>query len=357
LEALECSSDPEAVNAVQKYYSEFVGDESEGEQEPNVSTQKNTSYDLSNESAPAEEPIKIPAHRSTREYVEAASNLIDEEEYSQAYVQCRLALFADPYNSDAFNMLGIIHEEDEAYRQAYFCYKQAVSCDPSFEEARSNLDELVREFGGENANVQTLISDLETGEEDLIYDAVVNLGESNNPEATEHLLAVLKNPSRKIVLASIESLANLHAVEAAESIASLYTDLWFFPVSPDKMTLDQIEKTRAQCITDWADRCKIILALGKLGSTSWLLRSLEREFSRLKQLLHSFTLVGIDDFKTIHQVTLDLALYILEKYITSDKLTSLGSEMMSKLTENGINKENVLKYSEIPALIEKVSKK
>ena len=301
--------------------------------------------------------MEIPAHRSTREYVETASNQIDEEEYAQAFVQCKLAIFSDPYNSDAFNMLGIIHEEDEAYRQAYFCYKQAISCDPSFEEARSNLEEIIREYGGENTNVRTLISDLETGENDLIYDAVVNLGESNNPEAIEHLLAVLKNPSRKIVLASIESLANLHAVEAVENIASLHADLWFFPVSPDKMTLDQIEKTRAQCLTDWADRCKIILALGKLGATSWLIRSLEREFSRLKQLSQSFTLVGIDDFKTIHRVTLDLALYILEKYITPKELTALGSEMMSKLAGNGIDKENVLKYSEIPALIEKITSK
>lgn len=123
------------------------------------------------------------------------------------------------------------------------------------------------------------------------------------------------------------------------------------------MTLDQIEKTRAQCLTDWADRCKIILALGKLGATSWLIRSLEREFSRLKQLSQSFTLVGIDDFKTIHRVTLDLALYILEKYITPKELTALGSEMMSKLAGNGIDKENVLKYSEIPALIEKITSK
>jgi hypothetical protein len=81
------------------------------------------------------------------------------------------------------------------------------------------------------------------------------------------------------------------------------------------------------------------------------------EFSRLKQLSHSFSLVGIDDFKAIHQVTLDLAMYILEKYIDLNELKALKTEMMDKLAENGISGENLLKYSELPAMIEKMTSK
>ncbi len=106
LEALECSPEPEAVNAVQRYYDEFVGEESEREQ-PAVAVQ-NKFHLLPDESEPAELPIEIPDHRSIRDYITSASNLIDEEEYSRAYIQCQLALFGDPYNSDAWNMLGII---------------------------------------------------------------------------------------------------------------------------------------------------------------------------------------------------------------------------------------------------------
>ncbi len=118
---------------------------------------------------------------------------------------------------------GSSHEEDEDYRQAYFCYKMAVSCDPSFEEARSNLDDIVREYGGEITNVRTLLSDLETGEDDLIYDAVVNLGELNDPEAIEPLLTVLNHPRRKIVLAAIQSLGNLHAIPGCRDHGFDYT--------------------------------------------------------------------------------------------------------------------------------------
>lgn len=351
LEALECSPEPEAVNAVQRYYDEFVGEESEGEQ-PAVAVQ-NKFHLLSDESEPAELPIVIPDHRSIRDYITTASNLIDEGEYSRAYIQCQLALFGDTYNSDAWNMLGIIHEEDEAYRQAYFCYKMAVSCDPSFEEARSNLDDIVREYGGENANVRTLLSDLETGEDDLIYDAVVNLGELNDPDAIEPLLTVLNHPRRKIVLAAIQSLGNLHATQAAEIMDSIYAELWYFPVSPEKMTLDQIERSLNQCITDWADRCKIILALGKLGESAWLIRSVEREFTRLKQLSQSFYLVGIDDINTIYQVTLDLAVDIFEKNIERKKLEILRSEIMASETE-GSTGINATKVSELSAILDKI---
>ena len=101
-----------------------------------------------------------------------------------------------------------------------------------------------------------------SGEDDLIYDAVVNLGELNNEAAIEPLLPFLSHPKRIIVLAAMQSLENLHAKEAVESIASIFTDLWFFPIPPYKMTLDQIEKSRTQCMNDWADRCKVILAIG-----------------------------------------------------------------------------------------------
>ena len=114
-----------------------------------------------------------------------------------------MALLADPFNADAYNLLGIIHEENDEFRQAYFDYKKAVSCEPSYEEARSNLEEIIREFGEANTNFSTLVADLESGEDDLIYDAVVNLGELNNEAAIEPLLPYLSHPKRIIVLAAI----------------------------------------------------------------------------------------------------------------------------------------------------------
>lgn len=330
MEALECSSEVEAAEAVQRYISGLMGDEMGEVQSGEDTPQAETDYQIQAGQTPAEKPVEIPEHRSAREYIEAASNLIDDSEDAQAYVQCQLALFCDPNNSDAWNMLGIIHEEDEEYRQAYFCYKMAVSCDPSFEEARSNLNEILQEYGGETTNASTLFRDLASGEDELIYDAIVNLGELNDPESIEHLQDFLKHPLRKIVLAAIHALGNLRVVEAAGEIALIHTGLWYFLVSPERMTLDQISDSRDQCISDWSDRCKILLALGKLGEISSLVRSIEREFKRIEQLSQAFAVVGIDDFTAIHQTTLDLSRFILEKYFDSNKLKQLRVEMTGK---------------------------
>ncbi len=159
--------------------------------------------------------INLPKHKTAREYADISAELVDKEEYSQAYIQSQLALLADPFNADAYNLLGIIHEENNEFRQAYFDYKKAVSCEPSYEEARSNLEEIIREIGEANTNFSTLVADLELGEDDLIYDAVVNLGELNNEAAIEPLMPFLSHPKRMIVLAAIQSLENLHAKEAS----------------------------------------------------------------------------------------------------------------------------------------------
>ncbi len=317
LEVLEYSKDAAAVEAVEKYYSEFQGeeDDEEGEGQPEVEQRKESVQQrILREKVQETKPINLPKHKSAREYADASAELVDKEEYSQAYIQSQLALLADPFNGDAYNLLGIIHEENDEFRQAYFDYKKAVSCEPSYEEARSNLEEIIREIGEANTNFTTLVADLESGEDDLIYDAIVNLGELNNEAVIEPLMPFLSHSKRIIVLAAIQSLENLHGVEAVESIAPIFTDLWFFPIPPYKMTLDQIEKSRVQCINDWADRCKVILVLARLGATEWLVRLLEREFDHVYNLSQAFREVGIDDFEIIHQVTLDLAAFLIEKF-------------------------------------------
>ena len=326
LEVLEYSKDAAAVEAVEKYYSEFLGDEEEeeGDDQPEVEQrQERIITRVPMAKVQKTKPISLPKHKTAREYADTSAELVDKEEYSQAYIQSQMALLADQFNADAYNLLGIIHEENNEYRQAYFDYKKAVSCEPSYEEARSNLEEIMREFGEANTNFSTLVADLESGEDDLIYDAVVNLGELNNEAAIEPLMPFLSHPKRIIVLAAIQSLENLHAKEAVESIASIFTDLWFFPIPPYKMTLDQIEKSRAQCINDWADRCKVILALARLGATDWLVRLLEREFDHINNLSQAFREVGIDDFEKIFQVTLDLTIFIFEKYCQETELKSV----------------------------------
>jgi tetratricopeptide (TPR) repeat protein len=330
LEVLEYSKDAAAVEAVEKYYSEFLGEEEEeekeeeGDDQPEVEQREQRIITrVPMETAQKTRPINLPKHKTAREYANISADLVDKEEYSQAYIQCQMALLADPFNADAYNLLGIIHEENDEFRQAYFDYKKAVSCEPSYEEARSNLEEIMREFGEANTNFSTLAADLESGEDDLIYDAIVNLGELNTEAAIEPLMPFLSHSKRTIVLAAIQSLENLHAKETVESIVPIFTDLWFFPIPPYKMTLDQIEKSRAQCINDWADRCKVILALARLGTTDWLVRLLEREFDHINNLSQAFREVGIDDFEKIFQVTLDLTIFIFEKYCQETELMSV----------------------------------
>ena len=164
LEVLEYSKDAAAVEAVEKYYSEFQGeeDEEEGEDQPEVEQrQEPVQQRIPMEKVQETKPINLPKHKTAREYADASAELVDKEEYSQAYIQSQMALLADPFNADAYNLLGIIHEENDEFRQAYFDYKKAVSCEPSYEEARSNLEEIIREFGEANTNFTTLVADLE----------------------------------------------------------------------------------------------------------------------------------------------------------------------------------------------------
>ena len=198
LEVLEYSKDAAAVEAVEKYYSEFLGEEEEeeGDGQPEVEQRQepfHTKYPMA--TVQKTKPISLPKHKTAREYADISAELVDKEEYSQAYIQSQMALLADPFNADAYNLLGIIHEENDEFRQAYFDYKKAVSCEPSYEEARSNLEEIIREFGEANTNFTTLVADLESGEDELIYDAVVNLGELNNEAAIEPLYLIYPIPN------------------------------------------------------------------------------------------------------------------------------------------------------------------
>ncbi len=102
------------------------------------------------------------------------------------------------------------------------------------------------------------------------------------------------------------------------------------------MTLDQIEKSRTQCINDWADRCKVILALARLGATDWLVRTLEREFDHINNLSQAFNEVGIDDFERIFQVTLDLATFLFEKFLREQSSQLL---QQGKLENSNFNRE------------------
>ena len=326
-------------------------DDEEGEDQPEVEQrQEPVPQRIPMEKVQETKPINLPQHKTARQYADTSAELVDKEEYSQAYIQSQMALLSDPFNADAYNLLGIIHEESNEFRQAYFDYKKAVSCEPSYEEARSNQEEIIREFGEANTNFTTLVADLESGEDDLIYDAVVNLGELNNEAAIEPLFPYLSHPKRIIVLAAIQSLQNLHAKEAVESIASIFTDLWFFPIPPYKMTLDQIEKSHAQCINDWADRCKVILALAQLGATDWLVRTLEREFDHINNLSQAFREVGIDDFEKLFEVTLDFSVFLFEKYCQDTDLATVMNSFA-----NSDDGSTGLIY--LPAIIEEFKKR
>jgi HEAT repeat protein len=315
LEALECSPSSAALEALQEYYHSFGSDDPEDDQEGALPSIHIDAIADPVQTLPEPQNIDIPEPRSAAEYIEDANDLVDQRAYSQAFVKCQLALLTDEYSADAYNLMGIIHEEKQEYRLAYYAYKNAISCDPAYQEAHNNLSELIREFGEANMNFHTLIADLETEEASLIYDAVVNLGELDNPDALEYLLPHLNHPGRSIALAVMESLGKLQAAEAVEDIAAAGAKFWHFPMSPVKMTLDQIEKALNTCLSDWSDRCKIILILGRLGAELHLTRTIEREILRLRLLSESFSEVGIEAFGESLQDTAQLAYLINQKYI------------------------------------------
>ena len=321
LDALESNAAPEAAIAIQHYFSSLDQVDEEDLASGTYSDRADL-YSLKEEPrSETSDSVKLettnrftPRNRTSSEFSDEAANLMDAGEYALANVNCQLALLTDSYNSDALNLLGILHEENGEFRQAYFAYKNAVACDPTFEEARSNLEELVREYGEAFTRFDTLLTDLNSGEDDLIYEAIVNLGELTNPDAIEYLVPLLDHPKRKIVLAAVEALDKLNATDTADDIMSLSDKFWSFSTPPVKMNLDQIERSRSQCLKDWSDRCQIIISLARLGAFIQLKRILPKEFLRLSLLSDAFNEVGVDIFDVTLQITTDLVNLINKKY-------------------------------------------
>lgn len=356
LEALECCDLPGAAEAIRMYYDQFNVDEEGvpfGQDDADQFRQPNDQAFL--DSGLQGRKVEIPAHLTTQEYVDKASTLIDDGEYAHAYVQCQLALFSQPHNADAWNMLGIIHEENAELRAAFYYYKEAVDCDPAYAEARSNLEDIIGEIGDPNSSVPIVISDLESGENDLIYDAVVTIGHLNGQEAAENLIEMIGQVDRKTTLAIVESLAMLGITHSAETIFPLIDALWIPPASMETMSLERMDKARSQSLSDWADRCKIIFALAKLGNSQLFVRALIREFARIQQLDRSFQRIGNEDFRHAYSATLDLAVYMMENLIPPNDLTAIRNNIPMSKAPDGGNETVSPEYAELTAILEKIA--
>ncbi len=84
----------------------------------------------------ADEPDNPP---SVEPHLAAAYQLESIGELKRAVAECRQALAVTPDSAEAYNLLGIIIEQNDQQGEAIEAFRMATELDPDFEEARENF--------------------------------------------------------------------------------------------------------------------------------------------------------------------------------------------------------------------------
>lgn len=79
--------------------------------------------------------------------VELTKRLIADRQFTRARATARKAVAANPGKPEAYNLLGALYEIEDDLIEAQKFYRTALSIDPTYTPARSNLDRTVFEEG------------------------------------------------------------------------------------------------------------------------------------------------------------------------------------------------------------------
>jgi HEAT repeat protein len=329
LDALEASQDKRAVEVLKNYYGDMAnitgdisspGDEQESFGSSIGSTsQMDVSY--------LKEPIQIPLMKSAGEFTDLADKAIEKDDFGRAEIAIQLALDLAPDSADAWNMLGIIRESREMYQQAKHAYRKALECDPGFREAGENLAELEDEYGSIRTDFPSLIIDIQGDDQELILNAIVDLGESGNPEAIEFIRPFVSSSDRKVALASAEALGKLKDIEFVPEISRLYLKLWDYSYWPDDFSAIELEGRYSELLTNLSDRFALLQIILGLNGTEVFLKYGQDETDRLSLFATRFKKIGIDDFSVILDLNSLFLQSSLQKYLSVNTLLDVTFAM------------------------------
>jgi HEAT repeat protein len=161
-------------------------------------------------------------HLAAREEFTLANHFQEEARPQEALASVNKVLAVDPTWADALNLRGILHEELNQPFLALNDYRKACLYDSLLVEARTNLDELIRELdlAGTPANdwiEQTTSSDWEERQA-----AYIALSFSDHPLAFHTLEKGLADEDVEVITAVIEALEGLDTPAARQVLEEYY---------------------------------------------------------------------------------------------------------------------------------------
>jgi tetratricopeptide (TPR) repeat protein len=173
---------------------------------------------------PGERKALNPKERQTaaREEFILANSYQEEGRTQKALSACDKVLAVDPTWSDALNLRGILHEELKQPYLALNDYRKAYLYDPTLGEARTNLDDLIRELDLMSMKVSEWVEQTQSSTWEERQAAYIALSFSDHPLAFRTLVKGLDDEDVEVITAVIESLEGMDDPQAREALEEYY---------------------------------------------------------------------------------------------------------------------------------------
>lgn len=287
LEALQANPHPEARQALLDYFGAEPGANAElvepGDHDSFAAlSQAGAARKTDTWSDTLLEPVAIPEPMSVEDCLRAADFHCENADYDRAYLLVLYADLLDPGNPDVQNQRGIIHECREEFIQADYAYRRAIDMDPSFREARTNLEELEQEFGAPMTDPMIMISDLNEDDDALVMRSLVTLSEMGAEDAAEYIQPLVESENLKIAVAAALALSHINRQAYLDSIRYVYNRLGFFP--GHRAITTQPENVFKSSTRVTAERAELLPLLFSPAHPEWMLSAAQNEFDRMAEL-------------------------------------------------------------------------
>ena len=215
-----------AIDTVQAQQALAEWDRAKAEPDADLQT---FAYDhvMGSNRLPGARRILKPAMRQTAAQEEfiLANRYQEEERTLEALTAIDKVLVVDPAWADALNLRGILHEEMGVPFAALNDYRKAALYDPLLAEARTNLEEMMRELNLPAIPVQEWLDQLESDTWEERRDAYVALSFSRHPAALPALLNGLQDEDVEVITAVIEAIEGMDDPVARAALEENYQDM------------------------------------------------------------------------------------------------------------------------------------
>jgi len=219
-QALLAIDTPEARTALEGY---------ERDKEESLVDVETFGYDhvMGSNRLPGERKVLNPEkrHAAAQEEFILANHYQEEGRTLEALTAVNKVLVVDPAWADALNLRGILHEEMGVPFAALNDYRKAALYDPELTEARTNLNELMRELDLPSTPLEDWLDMLDSDIWEDRRDAYIALSFSDSPLALPALLRGLQDEDVEVITAVLEALEGMPDPSAHAALEEYYREI------------------------------------------------------------------------------------------------------------------------------------